>query len=509
VPAPTELVELVDRARTFTHHQWVRATIVGGAALLTALVLDAGITRAGTIAVVLPVALLGAAYLLMHPGVAFGVLVGSTILFEEATEALFDVSAHPFYAYVGPVQPTDLLFALFLGSLVLSGSLRRGSGPNEVDLRDLGPFDLPLLLLAVAIGFGAVNGFFGLHLPAALLIETKTLVYLVAVPVLGAALLRRPEQRRHAVAVIGVLVVVKAAYGVLAILLGRGLDDGNGGELTYYEAPINHLCLLYLLAVLAAPFAGAKLPRWAIVGTPVVAACLALSLRRSFWIAFVISVVLLLIVATGQRGRPWLFVGGVAIGLALWLTLIAGGSTDSTNPVVARAQSINAEDIRSNSTDRYRLEEQDNIIAELRRSPSTGIGLGVPWTARSPLSEEHIGGRAYVHNIVLWYWLKLGPLGLAAYLWLTATATWCAYQVWRRARDATERAVGLALAAGAVGLAIAEMTGSFSGAGLRFTVVLGALLAWTIAAYGDLADERSPDAAATDPMLQATAPTSA
>ncbi|OWY62973.1 hypothetical protein B7486_55570, partial [cyanobacterium TDX16] len=126
------------------------------------------------------------------------------------------------------------------------------------------------------------------------------------------------------------------------------------------------------------------------------------------------------------------------------------------------------------------------IVEEIRRQPATGIGLGVPWTARAPLSEEHVGGRAYTHTILLWYWLKLGPLGLTAYVWLTGLTVWSGYQVWRRCRAGFERAAGLAVAAGSVGLAAAELTGSFTGAGFRFSVVLAAVLGWLASAYVDL-----------------------
>jgi hypothetical protein len=463
------------------------------AAMLLALLLDQGVTSGGPAVLLLPPAAVGAAYLLVHPGQALGVLVATTILFEESDEALFDRPTDWFYAYVGPVQLTDVLLAIVLVSIPVSGLVRRSGDLPEVRVRDLGAFDLPLGLLAVAVALGFVTGAFGAADQAQLLIQTKTLAYLLVVPFVTAWILQDARQRRAAVRLVGGLVVFKCGIALVAYAVGQGYPDGNGGQLTYYEAPMNQLSVLYLLTVAASPFARVRLPRWMLLGAPVVGLCLALSLRRSFWIGVVLALLLLLIVASGQRGRPWLAVGAISIALAVWTMTVAGGSTDTTNPVLQRAETINPTDLRSNSTDRYRLEEQANIIEELRRHPATGIGLGVPWVARSPLSEEHVGGRSYTHTIVLWYWLKLGPLGLVAYAWLTGLVIWSGFQVWRRSARGLERCVGLAYAAGTVGLVVVELTGSFSGAGFRFTALLAVLVGWLASATLDLPEEHGAE----------------
>jgi O-antigen ligase len=471
--------------------QGLQALAVGVVGLVVAVALEAGLDRVGLGVLVLPLVLLAAWYLLLHPAAALAALVGSTILFEEAREGYWELPTDSFYAYIGPVQPTDLLLLVTFGSVVLAGIVHQPGGERAVAVRDLGAWDLPLGVLGLATTFGFVTGWFGSAELQRLLIETKTLAYLVAIPFLAAWILPDARRRRQAVLFLAGLVLAKCTFGVLAYVVGQGIDSGagDGQQLTYYEAPINHLSVLYLLFVAATPFAKVRPPRWVLLGTPVVFLCLALSLRRSFWIALVLALLLLLIVASGQRGRPWLAIGAVAVALGLWTVTVAGGSTDTSNPVLARAESINPSDLRSNSTDRYRLEEQRNIVEELQRHPTTGIGLGVPWTARSPLSEEHVGGRAYTHTLVLWYWLKLGPLGLVAYVWLTGLTLWSGYQVWRRGREALERCAGLALAAGTVGLAVAETTGSFTGASARFSVVLGAMLGWLASAYLDLRDD--------------------
>jgi O-antigen ligase len=117
------------------------------------------------------------------------------------------------------------------------------------------------------------------------------------------------------------------------------------------------------------------------------------------------------------------------------------------------------------------------VTAEIRAHPITGLGMLVPWSASArPLSVEHENGRLYVHFAALWYWLKLGILGLLAYLGILIGAAVMSWQIWRRSREPLIRAFGLACLCSMAGLAVVETTGSFTGVDARFTVLIGAQL---------------------------------
>jgi hypothetical protein len=88
-----------------------------------------------------------------------------------------------------------------------------------------------------------------------------------------------------------------------------------------------------------------------------------------------------------------------------------------------------------------------------------------------PLSVEHEGGRDYVHFAALWFWLKLGILGLFAYIAVIAGAMTLAWKAWRSAPEPLLRAFGLASLAGIAGLVVMETTASFTGVDPRFTVI--------------------------------------
>ncbi len=115
------------------------------------------------------------------------------------------------------------------------------------------------------------------------------------------------------------------------------------------------------------------------------------------------------------------------------------------------------------------------LLAEIKEHPITGLGVGIPWQATAaPLSIEHEEGRDYVHFAALWFWLKLGVLGLCAYVAIMIGCIVLAWQAWRRLLDPWLRAFALASVCGIAGLIVMDTTASFTGVEARFTVVLAA-----------------------------------
>jgi len=141
-----------------------------------------------------------------------------------------------------------------------------------------------------------------------------------------------------------------------------------------------------------------------------------------------------------------------------------------------RAQTRDRAQVEREAEARYVADERANVLAELRRHPLTGLGLGVAWTAREPLGAELPGGRQYVHAAALWHWLKLGILGLAAYVALLLVAGRLAWLAWRRSSTPLHRAAGLGALCWIVAMAVVETRAAFTGVDLRHTVLLGVLL---------------------------------
>jgi O-antigen ligase len=200
-----------------------------------------------------------------------------------------------------------------------------------------------------------------------------------------------------------------------------------------------------------------------------------LSFRRTFWIGAVLGVMLVLALGLSPVARRLVLPLGALVLAAVWL--LASVGFESQAPIFERVRSLEPSRIQQSAEDRYRFDERANVVAELRDSPVLGIGVGIPWSsAARPLPVEHENGRGYVHTTALWYWLKLGLLGLAAYVAIMVSALALAWRVWRRHAEAPMRAFGLTALATLLSVAVIETAGSFTGVDVRFTAVFGVLL---------------------------------
>jgi hypothetical protein len=413
----------------------------------------------------------------MRPGICLGALFATAVAIETNEFGLFKTASH-FYDRIPPLQLS--LSDLLLLALIVAVAAERARADEPITTPK--PMSLPLLLLALATIAGIVVGLANHGDTVDILDSTRRLVYLTVLPVLVVNVVRTRADVERALTIGAALAVFKGVEGMVAWLLHKG-PPVYGTTLTYYSPTANWVMLLLVLFVLAAALTRTHLPWWQRLGAPIALAALALAFRRNFWIAAALDIALVLMLARASIGRRLVVPAAVVIVAAVAIGITAGSGGRGQNPVIERARSLSPAKVQANSTDRYRIDEEKNVWAEIKANPVVGLGLGVPWIAQHPLSEEHTGGRLYVHVIALWYWLKLGLLGLAGYVWLMAAAVVAAYRVARESVSARLRAAGLALATGLIGLAVAETTGSYTGVDVRFTMTVPVILGWIAAAY--------------------------
>jgi hypothetical protein len=442
---------------------------VGASAAALALLVAAAVRQFGTAGLFLPVAFALAAILITRPVLTLVSVVGLAIFCEGEYFGLFHFTSHLYEQVYKDISLLDLLVALVVASALLD-VLRHGR-----TLLVPRPLVLGLTLLALGMVAGAFVGHTaGVSLRYAIFSE-HALAYLLLVPVAVANLDIDDGLIKKLLGGAMVLLIVKAVLGLIEVSAHLGQQIEGSTTLTYYEPTTNWLMLIALLTLLAAAIVRAKPPRWTLLGSPLLIACFVLSYRRSFWIAAGLGVLLVLVLATSPSGRRMLLPIGLAVAAAIWL--LGSIQFQSNLPVVKRLTSLSASNLEANSEDRYRLDERANVLGEIRAHPITGLGMGVPWQATvTPLSVEHEGGREYVHFAALWFWLKLGILGLFAYLAIIGGSLVVAWQAWRRSHEPLLRAFALASACAIVGLATVETTGSFIGVEARFTFVFAALI---------------------------------
>src|SRR4029077_16328372 len=139
-----------------------------------------------------------------------------------------------------------------------------------------------------------------------------TLAPLILLPPIVVNIAQGRDLLKVAIPLIGVLAGVKALVGLWLALSGHGsLVDGHAA--TYIEPSANWLNLLVLLVLIAAALRRVRLPLWVWALAPLALAELAFSYRRGFWLGALAGIVLVVLVASGSRGRRILIPGSALL----------------------------------------------------------------------------------------------------------------------------------------------------------------------------------------------------
>jgi O-antigen ligase len=472
---------MLDRVELLT------AALAGSGTLLVGF---ASVHKVGAAGLLVPLALVLALALLRNPLVSAVSAIGLVVLCEGPTFGILTVTSKLYGQLYRDVSILDVLVALVVVAVAVD--VIRHRRPVRLPR----PLVLPMAILALAMLVGAVTGHANGGSTRFVLFSEDVLAYILLLPIAIVNLdISRQTVSRLLVGGMA-LAAIKAVLGLIEVAGNYGSPIEGKATLSYYEPTANWLIMIALLFIFAAALARAKPPLWMLLSSPLLIACLALSYRRSFWIAVVLGLLLVLLLGSSKMGRRLLLPVGALLIASIWL--LGSINFQSQSPIVKRVESLSPSRLEANAEDRYRLDERANVLGEIRRHPLTGLGMTIPWAATvQPLSIEHEEGRQYVHFAILWFWLKLGILGLLAYLGILLGAAVLAWQTWRRGREPLLRAFGLACLCGVAGLAVIETTGTFTGVDPRFTVLFGAnlgllaLLAQTKST--DLSETRSDD----------------
>lgn len=463
-----------------------RVVGVAGIGAMVGAVLAVAAARIGTVGLLAPAAVVALPILLLNSELLLYTVFAACVL-VEFSDSLFPSLAGPLYgSVIKGLTILDLLILVLTVAVLLDCHRRR-----EIP-RGAGVLSGALLLMTVALIGGALTG----HEAGATTREIYEPVikvsHVIMLPLLVINMTRGEHSWKRFLELTAVLIAVKSVLGIyLAETSAQAPVEGHA--LSYLEPTVNWLTMVYVLGVVGALLQKVRLPVWAYAIAPFALASLLLSYRRSFWIAAVLGLGIVLVIGAGPRGRR-VVVPALALLTTftiLLLSSVGGTGSASTNPILARAASLNPTKVTSNVEDRYRIDERRNVLANLRRQPITGLGIAVPWTAPYPMSTEHEGGRFYTHMIVLWYWLNLGLLGLIAYVTLMAATLWISFGVWRWHPRPLMRVLGLAMLGGVAGLIAAETTGSFTGVDVRFSIAFPVVLGFLAVAWNEARANRA------------------
>ena len=287
----------------------------------------------GPVALLVVLGLVAAILVVQRPWLALALAVVPTVLIEDSREGGFLPGLAGFYD-VHVVSPFEGLVALAVIATVLD-VVRRGR------LRLPDPLTVPLLLTGIAVIVGlAVGNLNGAGLKEASFVA-RPFVPLILLPFVVVNVLRDRASIRWALIIAAGLAGAKAALGLIEIAVGFGYEHPGDAPITYLEPTVNWLAIAVVLVLVARLVQRRSMPLWLIVISLMSTASLLLSYRRSFWIAAVLGLLIVLLI--GLQRRRWLNMipGFVAVVFALWLSLgtgVIGGEVHGS--IAERAESL-------------------------------------------------------------------------------------------------------------------------------------------------------------------------
>jgi O-antigen ligase len=449
-----------------------QTVVLGGLAAAGALVTLVAALKLGLAALLLPIAVMAFVVLLRYPGPVLVAAVLLAIFCETSDFAFLPQTGHLYDEVAKGFLPLDGLLLIAVAGT--AAQLIQDHRPVRLPAT---PVTVLLVLLALGLTSGILVGReAGVGVGTSLL-QVHAFVYLAVAPLIAANLVITDRDVKLILAGVVALAALKAVIGLFLVASGRGVSVTESSVLTYYEPTANWVMTVGLLAILAAALRRVPLAWWVWASAPLMLASLLLSYRRSFWIADVLGIALVLLLGLSNNGRRVVLPGVLLISAAIW-SLGGGLSIQSDTPLGQRVQSLSSSKLQAKPDDRYRIDERANVWAAIREEPVTGLGLGVGWRATArPLPVEVNPDHTYVHFALLYWWLKLGILGALAYVAFLVTGVLLSFGVWRRSGDPVFRAFGLGSMCSFVGLAVIELTATFTGPDPRMSLVLGAQLA--------------------------------
>ena len=218
--------------------------------------------------------------------------------------------------------------------------------------------------------------------------------------------------------VLGVCLVLDAGVGAFSYL------QGQGGSVGYVEAGISRfpaphdifLGATVLLATWIVVWPRERRRPWVLWPLLAIALlALAASLVRGYYVALVVGLVyLLFVIRTHQRMRLLAGVVAVLVVMGAGVALVQPALLQS---VVRRATAVTA---LNDPNIQYRLIENHDVWSQVKAHPAEGNGLGTGYVFDFSRFGVAPYVKYYIHNNYLWFWQRMGLIGLGLFAWFVA-----------------------------------------------------------------------------------------
>ena len=329
-------------------------------------------------------------------------LVTLIVLFTAIfTRSETDYSEHVFpYTYgLGPISSIEILV---IGSLfALAGTRAFHVGKYA---KHIGAYALAITVGAM-VGLGSDNGTL-----REIVGECRYMVYLIPAYLLTVNLVQTQNAATKLVRYVAVLVTIKSLIAIYRYVNDIGYVYGPFVRV-YVDTADFTLLVCFLGSAVYAFLNNQKWTVAAVLSTTLVTAAIIVTYSRAAWAAAAFTVVALAAVSR------WSHRIVVSIGVVI-LLVVLGQATNVSEPLSARLAGTLDPD--QDSTTSYRLTEYSLAMAAVSERIVVGRGFRGGFADKGVVDART--DTRLVHNNIIWVWLKMGILGVFAYIWLLGGA---------------------------------------------------------------------------------------
>jgi hypothetical protein len=140
--------------------------------------------------------------------------------------------------------------------------------------------------------------------------------------------------------------------------------------------------------------------------------------RRTSWAILGAAVVVLAVMAWIRLPDRRRLIAGVGVAVALLGAVYLPLEWNKTGLLAGPAEAVRSQftpDAREDLSDRYRQQEDANLVLNIKRSPLIGLGYGIPIDYKLPMLADLTRNNPFLkyipHDDVLWVWMRLGAAG--------------------------------------------------------------------------------------------------
>jgi hypothetical protein len=313
------------------------------------------------------------------------------------------------------INPADILLVLLFGIYLL----KRDTGSVLPWPRT--PTASSIKWLLVAVLYGLVIGKLHHGTIRFAFTEIRPYVYLIATFFLASVLITTRSALRAVLWAIVLSVSFKAAQGLMLFLAVRRLSVRPDAVLGHEEALFFALFFLLVLSLWLFEVKG-TLRTTATWLVPVVLAGDLANTRRAAWLVLGVGVLTLLAVAAAVLPRRRRVVGRILVGLVLVSSIYIPAYWNKTGGLAQPARAVRSavapSSERDQSSDLYRIQEDENLWFNIREAKVIGKGFGVPINYALPIediSDIDPFIKYIPHNGVLYVLMRMGIFGAIAF----------------------------------------------------------------------------------------------